>query len=116
MTGWLSSIPILGKLFGDTTEIIKEAVLDKDAQNKIIETLDVLKQNVEREIYIRELDTKTIPWVDALHKMGRQILNIITIAAVTVLLLNDIQITGPVAMILGGGNLAYQIVKGPGKK
>ena len=113
---WLESIPVIGGLFKDTADIIKEAVVDKDAQNKIIEALDTLRMQVEREVYLAELGTKTIPWVDALHKMGRQILNALTIAAVCVLLLNNIPVTGEVALILGGGNLAYQIVKGKGSK
>ena len=113
--GILSSIPIIGKIFDRTADIVQEAVTDKDAQNQILENLESIKQQVNKELYIKELETKTIPWVDALHKMGRQIINLVTIVAVTVLLLRNIDITGPAALVLGGGNVAYQVIKGRGK-
>lgn len=113
---WLSAIPIIGDLFKDTADIIKEVIVDKDAQNRILGSLESAKQNITKEIYIKELETKTIPWVDGLHKMGRQLLNVITIAATVILLLSGVTITPEVALIMGGGNVAYQIIKGPGKK
>jgi len=58
--------------------------------------------------------TTTIPWVDALHKMGRQILNLCTLAAVFVLLMLDKELTGPAVAVLTGGNIMYQFVKGKG--
>jgi hypothetical protein len=70
--GWLEAIPIIGDLFKGTTDIIKEAVTDKDKQNEIIGNLEELKRQFEQALYLKELDTKTVPWVDALHKMGRQ--------------------------------------------
>lgn len=114
--GILESIPIIGEIFKDTTDIIKEVVVDKDAQNKILENLETVKQQMHKELYIKELETKTVPWIDALHKMGRQIINLATIIAVTILLLKNIEITGPAALVLGGGNVAYQVIKGKGKK
>jgi len=47
--------------------------------------------------------------------MGRQILNLLTIVAVVVLSLYNVEITGQMAIVLTGGNLAYQIVKSKGK-
>ena len=114
MAGWFESIPIIGTLFKDTTDIIKEVVVDKDAQNKILESLDTLRMQVDKEIYIKELDTKTIPSIDALHKMGRQLLNFVTIIAVVVLSLCHVTITPEMALIMGGGNVVYQWVKGKG--
>lgn len=113
--GILSSLPLIGKMFDRTADIVQEAILDKDLQNQILEHLETIKQNVEKELYIKELETKTVPWVDALHKMGRQIINLVTIVAITVLLLKDIDITGPAALVLGGGNVAYQVIKGKGR-
>jgi len=112
---WLEAIPLIGDLFKGTTDIIKEVVVDKDAQNKILESLDILRMTVAKEVYVAELNTKTIPWIDAVHKMGRQILNASTMGIVFVLLMYDKEITGPVALILGGGNAVYQFVKGKGK-
>ena len=112
---WLSAVPIIGRLFKDTTDIIKEVVVDKDEQNRLIYSLEKLGRQVERELYVKELETKTVPWVDALHKMGRQILNLVTIIAVVTLLLLNIEITPTIALILGGPNVAYQVIKGKGK-
>ena len=107
----LTALPVIGKLFESTTEIIKEVVTDKDQQNQIIGNL----KEIELHLYSLELQTKTVPWVDSLHKMGRQITNWLTIIAVTTPLILEIEITGPAALILGGGNVAYQIIKGKGK-
>lgn len=112
---FLEAIPIVGKLFSDTTDIIKEVVVDKDKQNEILGNLEQAKQAVDREIHIKELETKTIPWVDALHKMGRQIINILTIVVSAVLLLMDVDISPSEVMLLGGGNVVYQVIKGKGK-
>lgn len=54
-------------------------------------------------------------WTDRLHKMGRQIINVLIIIAVVVLVLANKSITSEMALLLGGGNLAYQIVKGKGQ-
>lgn len=115
MAGYLESIPFIGGLFKETISIAKEAVTDKDKQNELIGSIEKLEQNIGRELYILELKTKTIPWVDAIHKMGRQITNNLTIVIVCVLMLKGIEITPTTALILGGGNVAYQVVKGKGK-
>jgi len=114
--GWLESIPIIGKLFEDTGSIIKEVVVDKDKQNAILENLEQIKQGIEKEIYIKELETKTIPWVDAAHKCFRSILNVLVIIATVLLMLSGKTITPEVALLLGGGNVAYQLIKGVGHK
>ena len=113
--GWLKAIPIIGKLFENTTDIIKEVVIDKDQQNKILENLEVIKLAMEKDMYLKELEIKTVPWVDALHKMGRQILNVLIMVAVVWLMLSGKTITPEVALLLGGGNVAYQLIKKAGK-
>ena len=55
--------------FKDVTDIISEAVEDKDKANAINSKL----MQAAEDTYNNELATKTVPWVDALHKMGRQI-------------------------------------------
>ena len=107
----LSNIPIIGKLIDGTRDIVSQVVVDKDKRNEIIGNLDRLRQ----EVYMAELGTKTVPWVDALHKMSRVILNLATILAIFILSMYDVEITQPMMFIMGGGNLAYQIVKGKGK-
>ena len=97
-------------------DIAKEAVTDKDKQNELIANLVEIKLRLEHgESYLAELGTKTIPWVDGLHKMGRQIINVLTIVAVVLLMLLGKTITPEVAILLGGGNVAYQLIKGKGK-
>ena len=56
-------------LFDKTVDLVSEAIEDPDKLNQIKGNIERLKQ----ERYTLELQTKTVPWVDALHKMGRQI-------------------------------------------
>lgn len=109
--GLLSYVPIIGNLLDKTHDIIDQVVEDKDKKNEIFENLSTIGQ----QVYVKELETETIPWVDGLHKMGRQILNIVTIIAVVILLLLSVEITPTIALILGGPNVAYQVIKGKGK-
>ena len=108
--GLLSGTAI-GKLIDGTRDLIGQAITDKDKRNEVLGGLDRL----EGEIHLAELATKTIPWVDAVHKMGRQIMNALTILVVLIFGLLDVEISQPMMFLMGGGNLAYQIVKGKGK-
>lgn len=111
----LESLPFIGRFFDKTADIVQEVVLDKDAQNKILESLELAKIALEKELHIKELEIKTIPWVDALHKMGRQLINFLTIVITATLIYMDVDITSQEVLLLGGGNVAYQIIKGKGK-
>jgi len=55
--------------FNKVADIVDELVEDKDASNQIKKALTMAAE----ETYRTELETKTLPWVDAFHKMGRQI-------------------------------------------
>ena len=112
---WLESIPIIGKIFDNAADIAKEAVTDKDMLNNLLGTLESGKQEITREMYLKELESKTVPWVDALHKMGRQISNWMLVIAVVVLAMLDKDISPAMMMLMGGGNVAYQVIKGKGK-
>ena len=72
------------------------------------------EMRVEMTPYVEGLKAKTIPWVDALHKMSRSIQNVIVVVAVVALMLYGKVITPEVALLLGGGNVAYQLIKGKG--
>jgi hypothetical protein len=109
--GIFSSIPLIGKVLDRTADIVEKAVVDKDQRNQIIGSLN----EVANMVYLAELQTKTIPWVDATHKMGRQILNFASISAAVTLILLGYEITSQVALLLGGPNVAYQLIKGKGK-
>lgn len=63
--GWLDYI----NPFNKVADIIDQAVTDKDKANEIRANL----MSLAEETYHKELATQTVPWVDALHKMGRQI-------------------------------------------
>lgn len=55
--------------FNKVVDVVDQYVEDKDASNKIKQSL----AKAAEETYRKELETRTVPWVDALHKMGRQI-------------------------------------------
>jgi hypothetical protein len=75
---------------------------------------DIEELRVQMTPYIEGLKTTTIPWVDALHKMSRSIQNVLIMIAVVVLMLASKTITPEIALLLGGGNVAYQLIKGKG--
>lgn len=55
--------------FNKALDIVDKAVEDKDKANEIKQAI---AEGAE-QTYRKELETKTVPWVDALHKMGRQL-------------------------------------------
>lgn len=55
--------------FNKVVDLISEAIPDKDKAEDIKRELMTVAENT----YNNELATRTVPWVDALHKMGRQI-------------------------------------------
>jgi len=95
---------------GGIVEIIKELVPDKDKQTKIIMAFESLKQ----QVYAIELSTQTIPWVDALHKMGRQVLALVNMMLIGALIAWT-DVDWEVLVLLAGPNSVYQYIKGKGK-
>lgn len=92
-------------------DIIDKFVEDKDEKNKLIHDLKQLKE----QVYIQELNTKTIPWVDALHKMGRQILSLLSLIIPGVLVYMEPSIDpATIAAIVAPGGL-YNYAKGRGQ-
>ena len=55
--------------FNKVMDLADQAIEDKDKVNEIKKALSLAAEKT----WIAELNTKTVPWVDALHKMGRQI-------------------------------------------
>ena len=92
-------------------DIISEVVVDKDKLNELNAHLAELRENV----YLAELNTKTIPWVDAFHKMGRQLLSwgSLIIPAVLLYFHPDINPLALAAIVTPGG--IYNHAKGKGK-
>ena len=92
-------------------DIAAEFVEDKDKANELRASLEQLKQ----QVYLAELNTKTIPWVDAAHKMGRQVLSLLSVMIPAVLLWRhpDINPAALAAIVAPGG--VYNYIKGRGK-
>ena len=62
--------------FNKALAIVDKAVLDKDLRETLRAELEAGRQDISKMAetsYRQALATSTVPWVDALHKMGRQI-------------------------------------------
>jgi len=130
IAGAIGALGALGRAFGlgsnpkvedihtiiqtDPEASLKIALAEMDFQLKKRDQ-DIEEMRVQMAPYLKELDTKTIPWVDAIHKMGRQISNWGTMIIVFVLLMTGHAISPEATALIGGGNLAYQLIKGKGK-
>lgn len=55
--------------FNKALDLADQAIEDKDKVNEIKKALSLAAEST----YRAELSTPTVPWIDALHKMGRQI-------------------------------------------
>lgn len=130
VAGAVAALGALGRAFGlgdgAKPEDIEKAI-QQDPQaalklrlaeldyNVLMRKLDIDQLRAETEPYIEELRAKTVPWVDGLHKLGRQIANYYTITIVFILLMTGHALTPEAAALIGGPNLAYQLIKGKGK-
>ena len=115
MTDLAGPEAVLSAIQADPQAALKLKMADMDFKLRNRE-LDIAELKEQQSVYIEELRTKTIPWVDAIHKLGRQLLNLFNLIAVVVLMLNGKSITPEVALLLGGPNVAYQIIKGKGNQ
>jgi len=93
--------------FNKVLDIVSEAVVDQDKRDAIIAHMEEVKQNV----YLAELNTKTVPWVDAVHKMGRQVISVLPFVLLWVH--PEIDVNTLLAAAAPGG--IYNYVKGRGK-
>ena len=88
--------------------------MDKDQKLALIFKV----QEMAQEMRLAELQTKTVPWVDALHKMGRQILSLVSVIGVLVLLFSGHDLTQNelLAILTASAPTGiYNWVKGKGK-
>ena len=91
-------------------DLASEAIEDPDKRNELNAAYSALKEAT----YLKELDTKTVPWVDALHKMQRGILSVLSMG-VSIYMVHS-GITDPIALAASMTPAAgYNIVKGKGK-
>lgn len=91
-------------------ELADQAITDKDALNDLKYSLRELKEST----YQLELETKTVPWVDGLHKMGRQIISVVSILAIVGLKLYGVDLSIEEMFALAGPGGIYNFVKGAG--
>lgn len=97
-------------LLSEAKELASEAIEDVDLRNQLTNKIETIRE----QVYIAELQTKTVPWVDALHKLSRPIISITTVitAGVVIGLNPEIDI---MKLIAGGGTGAiYTLIKGKG--
>lgn len=69
-------------LFSDAKDLASEYIEDPDLRNKLLAKLDA----GELEVYKIALQTKTVPWVDSVHKMSRPFISVVTVVAPMVIL------------------------------
>jgi len=96
--------------FNKVADIVDKAVEDKDLANELRAKIVGLGETT----WLAELNTKTVPWVDALHKMGRQISTYLSYGLCGYMIHTGI--TDPIALgacFAPGG--VYNYVKGKGK-
>lgn len=95
--------------FNKVADLVSEVVVDKDARIKINAELETLKQ----QVYLAELGVETVPWVDALHKMSRTIISLVSMVLGAYMAANDVPIEQIAAAVAPGG--IYNWVKGKGR-
>ena len=105
--GLLSFLGIIEK----AQDLASEYIEDKDKANELRAHLAEIKE----QVYVTELNTKTVPWVDALHKMGRQILSVLNLVVPSVLLYVQPEIDPLSLAAIVGPSGVYNYVKGRGK-
>ena len=91
-------------------DLASEAIEDPDQRNELRQAYAALKEGT----YVAELNTKTIPLIDGLHKMSRTILSLASMGITVYMVHNGID--DPIALAAGLTPAAgYNIVKGKGR-
>jgi hypothetical protein len=81
----------------------------------MIATFDKIKVQVKEALHLAELQTKTVPWVDALHKMSRTVTQWAVLVFVFVCIYMGHDITQNEMILIGVPVGVYQLIKGKGK-
>jgi len=101
--GWLGAL-VTPTTVQSVVDAYRETVTDNDAANTLT-----------AQMYIAELQARTIPIVDALHKIGRQALAWGQLAFYAWCLQNGIEITAELVGGVSGVAGIYTLVKGRGR-
>lgn len=96
--------------FNKVADLVSEVVEDKDKANELRTEIIRLAQNT----YQVELATKTVPWVDALHKMIRPIGTLSGYGLCAYMIHSGINDPIALAACFAPGGV-YNFVKGKGK-
>jgi len=84
------------KPIGRVFDVVDQVVEDKDQRNKLNAALRASEHELQKlsmQVYVQELQVKTIPWADAAHKLARTFLSL-------------------ASLLVGGGVLIYYIKMG----
>lgn len=105
---------LTGNTVSRALDIALEKTEDVDKRNALVIQFVTIKEETRRA----ELARVTIPWVDAAHKMGRQIFWLASMVAVVVLIATghsqEIMDNAQLLMSISGGGGLYTLLKGRG--
>ena len=94
----------LFKSVDKSLDIIDQMVVDADKANEL-----------KARFYLAELQTKTHPLVDGIHKLGRQTLAFVQVGFYMWAVKSGIEITPELVAGVSGATGAYTLIKGKGK-
>ena len=105
-------------------DVVDKAVVDQDLRIQLKAELQSAQydlQKLAQEVYVAELNTKTVPWVDATHKLGRQGLALLSMLGgwgiIVYMIHKGMDANQLVTAMLASHApaLGYNVVKGKGK-
>lgn len=102
--------------FNKVIDLASEAITDEDKLNEFKHEADMASTELKKmleETYRTELATKTVPWVDALHKMGRQLMSYAGYGLAFYMVHQGYDPMAAMAAVAPGG--IYNYVKGRGQ-
>ena len=121
----LDYINPFNKVMGTVDKAVDKLVLDKDQALQL--KTEIQKAGIEAQTQIESsyqiaLKSRTIPWIDGLHKMGRQISNWLVLVATYRITTEILQSGEAITMehvalagAIGGPTALYTLIKGKGK-
>lgn len=92
----------------------------KSPVNKGLDIVDQLVDDGDLSVklkaafYLEELRTKTVPLIDGLHKLGRQLLALVQVGFYAWATQNGVEITWELVAGVSGATGAYTLAKGKG--
>ena len=101
-----------GGVVGRALDIGAKVVVNKDKLLKLAAESDQAELNA----YIAGLQVSTYTWIDALHKMGRQIQQYLILGFVFYASKNSYVVDPNAWLVLGGLSGIYSVMKGRGSK